>query len=50
LIALILGGVCAAPFGGYVVKRVSARTLMILVGGLIVALSAWQIARWLKVV
>jgi uncharacterized membrane protein YfcA len=50
LIALILGGVCAAPFGGYVVKRISARTLMILVGGLIVALSAWQVARWLKMV
>jgi uncharacterized membrane protein YfcA len=50
LIALILGGVCAAPFGGYVVKRISARTLMILVGILIVALSAWQIARWMKVV
>jgi uncharacterized membrane protein YfcA len=50
LIALILGGVCAAPFGGYVVKRISARSLMILVGTLIVALSAWQIARWLKVV
>jgi uncharacterized membrane protein YfcA len=50
LIALILGGVCAAPFGGYVVKRISARTLMILVGTLIVALSLWQIARWMKVV
>ena len=49
LVALIVGGVCAAPFGGYVVKRISARTLMILVGILIVALSAWQIARWMKV-
>jgi uncharacterized membrane protein YfcA len=50
LIALIVGGVCAAPLGGYVVKRISARMLMILVGTLIVALSIWQIARWLKVV
>jgi uncharacterized membrane protein YfcA len=50
LLALILGGVCAAPFGGYVVKRISPRALMILVGTLIVALSLWQIARWLKVV
>jgi uncharacterized membrane protein YfcA len=50
LIALVLGGVCAAPFGGYIVKHIPARTLMILVGTLIVALSAWQIARWLKVV
>ena len=50
LLALILGGICAAPFGGYVVKRISPRMLMILVGSLIVALSLWQIARWLKVV
>jgi uncharacterized membrane protein YfcA len=50
LLALILGGVCAAPFGGYVVKRISARMLMIMVGTLIVALSAWQIARWMRVV
>jgi uncharacterized membrane protein YfcA len=50
LIALIAGGVCAAPFGGYVVKRISARALMIMVGSLIVGLSVWQIARWLKVI
>jgi uncharacterized membrane protein YfcA len=50
LIALVLGGVCAAPFGGYIVKHISARMLMILVGTLIVALSAWQIARSLKAV
>jgi uncharacterized membrane protein YfcA len=50
LLALILGGVCAAPFGGYVVKRISPRMLMILVGTLIVALSLWQIARWLRAV
>jgi uncharacterized membrane protein YfcA len=50
LLALVLGGICAAPFGGYVVKRISPRMLMILVGGLIVALSLWQIARWVRVV
>lgn len=50
LVALIVGGVCAAPFGGYIVKRISARMLMILVGCLIVCLSVWQVARWLKVV
>lgn len=48
LLALIVGGVLAAPFGGWVVKRIPARTLMLLVGCLIVGLSAWQIARWLK--
>jgi uncharacterized membrane protein YfcA len=50
LLALIAGGVLAAPFGGWMVKRVPARVLMVMVGCLIVALSAWQIARWLKVV
>jgi len=48
LVALVVGGVLAAPFGGYVVKQISARTLMTLVGILIVALSIWQIVRWLK--
>jgi uncharacterized membrane protein YfcA len=48
LIPLVLGGVIAAPFGGWAVKHVSARLLMILVGLLVIALSVWQIARALK--
>ena len=50
LLALVAGGVLAAPLGGYVVKRISARTLMVMVGCLIIALSVWQIVRWLKVI
>ena len=50
LIALILGGLLAAPFGGWVVKRMPPRPLMVAVGLLIVVLSAWQIARALKLV
>jgi hypothetical protein len=41
----VLGGVLAAPFGGWAVKHVPARTLMVAVGILIVALSTFQLAR-----
>jgi uncharacterized membrane protein YfcA len=45
LIPLVLGGVLAAPFGGWVVKRVPARGLMTAVGVLIVILSIVQLIR-----
>jgi uncharacterized protein len=45
LLPLVLGGVLAAPFGGWVVKRVPARVLMTAVGVLIVTLSTWQLLR-----
>jgi uncharacterized protein len=45
LIALAVGGVIAAPFGGWAVKRLPARVLMTMVGILVVSLSAWQLAR-----
>jgi len=45
LIPLVLGGVLAAPFGGWAVKHIWPRTLMVAVGLLIVALSAFQLAR-----
>jgi len=45
LIPLIIGGMIAAPFGGWVVKYVTARTLMVGVGLLILALSSWQVGR-----
>jgi uncharacterized protein len=45
LLPLVLGGVLAAPFGGWVVKYVPARALMIAVGTLIVTLSLWQLLR-----
>jgi uncharacterized membrane protein YfcA len=50
LVPLIVGGLIAAPFGGWMVKRVPARALMILVGMLIVALALWQLARAFKLV
>jgi uncharacterized membrane protein YfcA len=48
LVPLVLGGVLAAPFGGWMVKRIPARGLMIAVGLLIVTLSAFQLARAFK--
>jgi uncharacterized membrane protein YfcA len=48
LIALVVGGVLAATFGGWAVKRLPARMLMTMVGILVVTLSAWQLARVLR--
>ncbi len=48
LLALIAGGMLAAPLGGWMVKRVPARGLMIAVGLLVIGLSLWQIARSMK--
>lgn len=45
LVPLVLGGVLAAPFGGWIVKRVPARGLMTAMGLLIVALSIVQLVR-----
>src|SRR5215472_1231803 len=45
LIPLVLGGVLAAPVGGWAVKHVPARALMIAVGTLIVTLSVFQLLR-----
>jgi uncharacterized membrane protein YfcA len=45
LIPLVLGGVLAAPFGGWAVKHVPARALMVAVGTLIVLLSVYQLLR-----
>jgi uncharacterized protein len=48
LVPLVLGGILAAPFGGWAVKRISARSLMLAVGVLIVGLSAIQLGRAFK--
>ena len=50
LLALVIGGMLAAPLGGWAVKHISPRALMIAVGCLVIALSAWQIARAMKIV
>jgi uncharacterized membrane protein YfcA len=50
LIPLVIGGLLAAPVGGWAVKRISPRVLMTAVGLLIVTLSLWQVARAFKLV
>jgi uncharacterized protein len=45
LVPLVLGGVLAAPFGGWAVRHVPARALMVSVGVLIVTLSTFQLLR-----
>ena len=49
LLALVIA-MLAAPLGGFVVKHISPRVLMVAVGCLVIALSAWQIARAMKIV
>ena len=44
-IGLLIGGIAAAPLGGYVAKRVSADRLLILVGVVLVLTSAYGIWR-----
>lgn len=48
LIPLVIGGLIAAPLGGWAVRQIPARLLMFAVGLLIVGLSAWQVGRSLK--
>src|SRR6266702_2839820 len=50
LIPLVLGGVLAAPIGGWAVKHVPARALMIAVGLLIVMLSIFQLLRAFRLI
>jgi hypothetical protein len=50
LLPLVLGGVLAAPVGGWAVKHISARALMLAVGLLIVTLSIWQLLRAFKLI
>lgn len=45
LIPLVIGGLIAAPLGGWVVRYVSTQALMIGVGMLILGLSSWQLFR-----
>ncbi len=42
---LIIGGVIAAPLGALVCKKISAKSLMLLVGSLIVVLNLWSLLR-----
>jgi uncharacterized membrane protein YfcA len=42
---LVIGGLCAAPFAALLCRRLRARTLLVLVGMLITALSAYNLYR-----
>ena len=50
LIALVIGGVLAAPFGGVAAKHIPPRALMIVVGVLVIVLASWQLARAFQIV
>ncbi len=50
LAALVIGGIAAAPFGGFIVRLVPPRVLMVFVGLLIVGLAVWQLVRAFKLV
>jgi uncharacterized membrane protein YfcA len=50
LVALVIGGLIAAPFGGWAVKHVPARALMVAIGILLVALAVWQLSRSFKLI
>jgi uncharacterized membrane protein YfcA len=50
LVPLVLGGVLAAPLGGWAVKHIPAPMLMAAVGTLIVLLSIWQLARTFRLI
>jgi uncharacterized protein len=50
LFPLVIGGLIAAPIGGWSVKHIPTRALMIAVGVLVTALAAWQLARSFKLV
>jgi uncharacterized membrane protein YfcA len=50
LAALVLGGIIAAPFGGWAVNRIPPRVLMTLVGIVVLLLATWQLARAFRLV
>lgn len=45
VIGLLIGGVLAAPFGAYVLRVINPRILIGIVGGLIIALSLYQLSK-----
>lgn len=46
VLPLVIGGLIAAPLGGYLVRIIPAQILMLMIGCVILALSVWQIARY----
>jgi uncharacterized membrane protein YfcA len=49
-VPLVIGGVLAAPFGGWLVKKIPAQKLMTAVGLLIVTVSIFQLLRAFRAV
>ncbi len=47
VLGLLLGGVIAAPFAAWLAKRIPARPMMAAVGTLVIAVSAYNLLRWL---
>jgi uncharacterized membrane protein YfcA len=45
VLALLAGGILAAPFGGYLAKRIPPRPFLFLVGAVVIGLSIWQLSR-----
>jgi uncharacterized membrane protein YfcA len=45
LAGLVTGGLLAAPFGAWLVRRIAPIKLMFAVGVLIITLAVWQLAR-----
>jgi uncharacterized membrane protein YfcA len=48
LVGLLIGGIAAAPLGGYFAKRIPARMLLMMVGALLVLTSAYGIFNALR--
>jgi uncharacterized protein len=44
---LVIGGLMAAPFAGFLTKKIPAKTLTLMVGGLIMILSGYQLVKLL---
>jgi uncharacterized protein len=45
---LICGGMLAAPFAAHLTRRIPVRSMMVLVGSLVMGLSAWGLLKaWL---
>jgi uncharacterized membrane protein YfcA len=50
LAALVVGGVLAAPFGGWIVKHVRPRPLMTAVAIVVILLAIWQLVRFFRLI
>jgi uncharacterized protein len=47
VIALMLGGLLAAPLGGFIASKAKPRVLLLIIGSLLTCISVWSIIRFL---